>query len=227
MFAKKSLLLLACLVIDTFAYPYQEPFYFDEMDVCDNFSPCRGFGESEFDGFFDEHFPPDTDEFEICEDFVPTFDEHDQFFGNECYNEFETYCKDLQSIKDLETQMDYFTTTELIDIVYSIMHDIPKRLINVIAQTDGRFIDYIFRVHDNSKGPGKKMDAFTVERFCKDVPSFGEKLGELSDEVLKDLISKHPGLDKCIVSPTATANRTTINPISEPATDETITIEGQ
>ncbi|VDL39228.1 unnamed protein product [Hymenolepis diminuta] len=230
MFAKESLLLLACLAMDTFAYPYQEPFYFDEMDVCDNFSPCMGFGESEYDGFFDGYLPADTNEFEVLEDFVHTFNEHDehgQFFGSECYNEFETYCKDLQSIMDLEAQMDYFTTIELIDIVYSIMPNIPESLINVIVQTDGSFIDYIFRVQDKSGGPAKKVEACTVKHFCKDVPSFGEKLGELSDEVLNDLISKHPGLDKCVVSPTGTANRTAIHAISELATDEIVTEEEQ
>ncbi|KAM3183900.1 hypothetical protein ACTXT7_009452 [Hymenolepis weldensis] len=224
MFSKKSLLLLACLVIDTFAFPYQEPIFFDEID---NFSPYMGFSESEYNGFFDEYLPPDTDEFKICYDFDPTFDEHDQFFDNECYNEFETYCKDLRFITNLETQMDYFTTTELIDILFRTMPNIPEHLINFIAQTDAGFIDYIFRMHKIFEGLGKKMDACTVERFCKDVPFFGEKLGELSEEILKYLISKYPGLGKCIVITTATSNTTTIYAIPEPTTDETVTKEEQ
>lgn len=199
----KNILFLTCLLIGTFALPVEKTVLLDDVSNDPLLEQV-------------EHPKDNKTVLEMDEDLDSFFEDYEKFMieYEDKSNGMDYPFRALRILPDLETQTHFYTEAELLEIIYDTMPDIPEFLINFIAKMDADFIDYIVTNHPNFKELVKEMTPDTIKRFCQEVSSFGEKLGQLNEGAIINLHFIIPDIDKCIVRPTTATTASAAESIS-------------
>lgn len=107
---------------------------------------------------------------------------------------------------------------DIIDIISDTMPNIPEELINEIGQSNPGLLGYIIQRHPNFRKLVMNMEPSTIEHFCRYVPSFSIRLGELDPHMLGILREIYPQIGSCIKRPITT---TTFAPATTTTTTKT------